>query len=66
MQLEKQHRQALINELHKAKEVLELERKYLNKKEFENLKQVNEMSMFLAQERIKIIEQSLIDNEIDF
>lgn len=66
MELNKNHRQALLDELQKAKEDLSIQKKCLNKEEGESLINWFEISMFLAQERIKLIEKSLIENEIDF
>lgn len=66
MTIEKQHRVALLNELDKAKEELEVSNSILNKKENDHIKEHFEIAMFLAQQKIKLIEQSLIDNEIDF
>ena len=66
MELQKQHREALINELQKAKEDKELQELCLNKRDNDHLIGWWEIHIFLAKERIKIIEQSLINNEIDF
>jgi len=66
MQLEKQHRECLINELQKAKEDKELNQSLLTNKESLNLTSWWEIHIFLAEQRIKLIEKSLIDNEIDF
>ena len=66
MIIEKPHRRALLNELDKAKKDLEVSRDCLNSKETANIKEHFEIAVFLAQEKIELIEQSLIDNEIDF
>lgn len=66
MQLEKQHRECLINELQKAKEDKELNQSLLTNKESLNLTSWWEIHIFLVEQRIKLIEKSLIDNEIDF
>lgn len=66
MQLEKQHRQALLSSLEDAKKDLDIHVKMLSRKENENIAPNIEISMFLAQQRIKLIEESLINNEIDF
>lgn len=66
MELARKHRVALLNELEKAKEELDTAKSCLNSENNENIKEHFEISMFLAQQKIKLIEQSLIDNEIDF
>ena len=66
MQLESRHRQALLSELDKAKEELQTANNCLNREDIGSIKEHFEISMFLAQQKIKLIEQSLIDNEIDF
>jgi len=66
MQLNNNHRESLLNELKKAKEDKELQEISLSKEEFEHLKNWFEIDLFLAEQRIKLIEKSLIDNEIDF
>jgi len=66
MTLEKTHRQALLNELEKAKLDLDTCTRCLQQDERRNIQQHFEISIFLAQERIKTIELSLINNEIDF
>jgi hypothetical protein len=66
MQLESRHRLALLGELDRTKEELDSARNCLNKEEIGSIKEHFEISMFLAQQKIKLIEQSLIDNEIDF
>lgn len=66
MQLNKQHRECLIDELQKAKEDLDLQQHCLRESKDDHLKERWEIHIFLADERIKLIEKSLIDNEIDF
>lgn len=66
MELNRDHRQALLNELQKAKDDLYTQEQCLLNHEEESLINWLEISMFLAQERIKLIEKSLIENEIDF
>lgn len=66
MELNKKHRECFIDELQKAKEDLELQQHCLETSKLENLKERWEIHIFLAQQRVRLIEQSLIDNEIDF
>lgn len=66
MELEKKHRQALLSELSKAKDELESSNNCLNSNESDGIKEFFEISSFLAQQKINLIEQSLIDNGIDF
>ena len=66
MTLNNNHREALLNELQKAKEDKELQELCLNKREDDHLIGWYEIHIFLAEQRIKLIEKSLIDNEIDF
>ncbi len=66
MTLEKRHRLALLTELDKAKEDLDNSRLCLLKEDIGSIKEHFEISMFLAQQRVKLIEESLIENEIDF
>ena len=65
MTLNKEHREALINELEKAKKNLlsEIECKPYSCKD---LTHWYDIGIFLANEQIKLIEKSLIDNEIDY
>lgn len=65
MQLTKQHREGLLHSLSEAKEKLELAQSFLNKSDGNNVAYA-EIECFLAGEKIKLIEKSLIDNEIDF
>lgn len=66
MKLEKQHREALINELDNAKEEKELAELVIRNKTDDNLDGWHDIRLFMAQQKIKLIEQSLIDNQIDF
>lgn len=66
MELNKKHREALLKELSTAIEDRKLQMLCLQENEKDNLKSWFEVSIFLADQRIKLIEQSLIDNEIDF
>lgn len=66
MKLEKQHREALINELDKAKEEKELAELVIRNKTDDHLDGWHDIRLFIAQQKIKLIEQSLVDNQIDF
>lgn len=66
MKLEKQHRKALINELDNAKEEKELAELVIRNKADDDLDGWHDIRLFMAQQKIKLIEQSLIDNQIDF
>lgn len=66
MKLNQHHREALLNELTKAKEDKELQNRCLEENKETNLVHWFEINSFLAEERIKLIEKSLVDNEIDF
>lgn len=76
MELNKHHRESLLFELQKAKENLELEKVCLSKEETKrgvNLSDTKrddcelfEIQCFLSMERIRLIEKSLIENEIDY
>ncbi len=70
MKLNNNHRESLLNELVKATEELNLARDVSNasNREWhtEHFKDWQDIKMFLLQERVKLIEKSLIDNEIDF
>lgn len=66
MELNMNHRRSLLTELLKATEELDLERDAHKKvTDSERLDRLD-MRIFLLQEKIKLIEKSLIDNEIDF
>jgi hypothetical protein len=66
MTLNKQHRECLLDELQKATEDLDLQKQCLLNSKNDHLKDRWEIHIFLAEQRIKLIQQSLIDNEIDF
>jgi hypothetical protein len=69
MELNKHHREALMSELEKAKKdkFSESNCKSQNKQYLsEDLEYWCDISIFLANERIKLIEQSIIQNEIDY
>jgi len=67
MELNKQHREALMSELKKAKEKLRFNKQAIKDNHIsENLIKWYEISIFLATERISLIEKSIIDNEIDY
>ena len=66
MKLEKQHREALIDELGKAKEEKELAELVIRNNTDDHLDGWQEIRLFMAQQKIKLIEKSLIDNQIDF
>jgi len=66
MELKKQHREALINELEKANDEKILAELIISKKKDNELDCWHDMRLFLALQKIKLIEQSLINNEIDF
>lgn len=67
MDLTKRHREGLLRALADAKKESERNKFLLNSKELaEDLKELFEIDAFLSDQRIILIEQSLIDNEIDF
>lgn len=70
MQLNNNHRESLLNELQKTREEIDLGTSIRNSKQADNqtehFKDWQDITMFLLQERVKLIEKSLIDNEIDF
>jgi hypothetical protein len=66
MKLTKEHRECLLDELKKTQADLDLQKQCLLENKLENLKDRFEMHCFLAEQRIKLIEQTLINNEIDF
>ena len=66
MQLNKNHRESLLNELQKTKEEIDLGTSIKTDNQTEHFKDWQDMKLFLLQERVKLIEKSLIDNEIDF
>jgi hypothetical protein len=66
MELNTEHRKALISELEKAKQDLKIQKRVLESNALEDLSKWCEISIFLAIERINLIEQSIINNEIDY
>ena len=66
MELNTEHRKALISELAKAKD--ELSSQIKGKQDLSNINIWHwyDIGIFLATERISLIEKSLIDNEIDY
>ena len=74
MELKKSHREALITKLESVNEKIELNKSislgWHNAKEDEkqtaHLVDWHDMDLFLFQEEKKLIEKSLIDNDIDF
>ena len=68
MTLNKNHRESLLNELVKTKEEIDLGNsiKRNGQNNTEHFNDWQDIKMFLLQERVKLIEKSLIDNEIDF
>lgn len=69
MELEKIHREAFISELQKAraeKEILETCLIKHQEKNDKNVVEFNHIELFLLNNKIQLIEQSLIDNEIDY
>lgn len=65
MELTKNHREALLNELEKAQKDADLQETCMNK-EKDELAQWFDVGFFLAQQRIGLIRKALIDNEIDY
>jgi hypothetical protein len=66
MELNTEHRKALISELAKAKEDLFSEIKGKQYLSNEDLTHWYDIAIFLATERISLIEKSIIDNKIDY
>ena len=66
MELKTEHRKALISELEKAKKTLFVHQKGKQFNTSENLKDLYDISIFLEQERITLIEQSIINNKIEY
>ena len=66
MELNTEHRKALLSELAKAKDELSSRIKCKQYLSNEDLTHWYDISIFLATERISLIEKSLIDNEIDY
>lgn len=65
MELTKLHRSALLAALDKAKEEQRTANKMINSEDA-LVSQYNEIEDYIANEKIKVIEQALIDNEIDY
>ena len=67
MEITRRHRETLLSELTKVNNALNLDNRHLNdlKKDNESTDHV-EIHIFLNQQKKELIEQSLIDNEIDF
>ena len=66
MTLEPQHREALITELNKAKEEYILGKDLNMLNATEDFRKWSDIKLFLLLKRIEVIEESLINNEIDF
>ena len=70
MQLNNNHRESLLNELQKTREEIDLGTAVANSKQAqqqtEHFKDWQDIKIFLLQERVKLIEKSLIENEVDF
>lgn len=66
MELNKNHRESLLDEHIKAKEELNLGLSINRLEQTEHFNDWQDIKIFLLQEKVKLIEKSLIDNEIDF
>ena len=67
MKLNKEHRSALLTKLSIANKKIETIKAVMNKGEDVNeLINLWEIDLFLAEKEVELIERSLIDNEIDF
>jgi hypothetical protein len=66
MTLNNNHRESLLNELQKTREEIDLGTSINKDSQTEHFKDWRDIKMFLLQEKVKLIEKSLIDNEIDF
>lgn len=68
MELNKNHREALLNELEKANEDLDLQKRLLKKEQTKTtgLLEWFEISEHLAQKRIELIKKAIADNDIDY
>lgn len=69
MELTKTHREALLNELNETNEAIESRKSVIEsfkKKKDEQMAEWSSMSLFLLEKKRELIEQSLIDNEIDW
>lgn len=68
-ELNKHHRQALIDELSKKRERLSRYKENINDPnctKHEGLRESLEMQIFLTENSINLIEKSIIDNDADF
>ena len=66
MELNTEHRKALISELTITKEKLNLQIQGKENHISHDVSNWFDITIFLATEQIKLIEKSLIDNEIDY
>lgn len=72
MELNRNHRESLLTELEKVREELELaksmriENLKTNKAPTPDFSDWCDVKIFLLQQRAKLIEKSLVDNEIDY
>ena len=67
MKLEKEHRESLIWRLEKLKEEIEITESIIEKSDDRcQFKKHRDIDLFLLKEEKKLIEKSLIDNEIDW
>ena len=66
MELNTEHRKALISELTITKEQLNLQIQGKENHISHDVSNWFDITIFLATEQIKLIEKSLIDNEIDY
>ena len=66
MKLNKKHRSSLIHNLEGVNKDIETQKEILLKSKNEDLKEWREIDIFLLEKKKELIEQSLIENEIDF
>jgi hypothetical protein len=66
MELNTEHRTALLSELAKAKKDLIIQKQGKENHISHDLSNWFDITIFLATERINLIEKSIIDNEIDY
>ena len=66
MELNNEHRKALISELAKAKEKLKLSKQGRDIHTSDDVCNWFDVDIFLTTERISLIEKSIINNEIDY
>lgn len=66
MELNSQHREALLQQLDQSNEKLELASAIIRTHPDATHVQWREIDMFLEQQRIQLIKTSLIDNDIDY